>query len=230
MRRVARRARHPIVFSPVTSMTDSPPKNVFRGYTDEALENMRYRYVETDEPIASIAASFSRNRDTITRIAKRYGWTMRRDRPLRELPAALRGTTPAADAGAATPDPGDTALDVPDDPAIAALPMALRLEQAVVRELRKVERRRNDAGGVRPAEAERVARTLSTLTQTLAKVRALRDGGADGDDHDRSDDMPADLDDFRRELARRIDAFVASRNDEGLCAADESANAAPPVA
>ncbi len=28
-------------------------------------------------------------------------------------------------------------------------------------------------------------------------------------------DMPADIDEFRNELARRIDAFVASRTDEG---------------
>ncbi|UZE47592.1 hypothetical protein [Rhodopseudomonas sp. P2A-2r] len=153
---------------------------------------------------------------------------MRRDRP-RELPAALRAAAPVDGAGGAAPAADDAAVELPDDAVLAALPLMQRLEQAVLRELRKVERRRSADGGVRPAEAERVARTLSTLTQTLAKVRALRDGGAEGDDRDHSDDMPADIDDFRRELARRIDAYVAGRTDAGMAGAGEPSGAAPPA-
>jgi hypothetical protein len=194
--------------------------------TDEALANMRYRYVETDEPAQSIADSLGINRDTITQSAKRFGWPLRRDRP-RELPAALRSTTPAEGTDAALAA-DDAALDLPDDQATAALPLALRLEQAVVRELRKVERRRSADGGVRPAEAERIARTLSALTQTLFKVRALREPGAVIQNE--QDDLPAGADDFRRELARRIDAFVASRTDTGLAGAGQPAGAAPPAA
>ncbi|MBC7584160.1 MAG: hypothetical protein H7316_10470 [Tardiphaga sp.] len=197
-------------------MTD-PPSRRRTTLTDEALANMRYRYVETDESAQSIADSLHINRDTITQTAKRFGWPLRRDRP-RELPAALRVAAPAVD---------DAAIELPDDPALAALPLAQRLEQAVLRELAKVERRRSD--GVRPAEAERIARTLSTLTQTLFKVRALREPGSVSADA-QHDDMPADLDGFRDALARRIEAFVASRADDGLAGAGEPPGPASPAA
>jgi hypothetical protein len=73
-----------------------------------------------------------------------------------------------------------------------------------------------------PVDAERTARTLSTLTETLQKLRrmqcALTGTGPennDHDDHDHADELPLDIDEFRRELARRIDEFVASRADAG---------------
>jgi hypothetical protein len=59
--------------------------------------------------------------------------------------------------------------------------------------------------------AERTARTLSTLTDTLQKLQRLQCAvPANGPDYD----MPADIDEFRNELARRINAFVDSRIGE----------------
>jgi len=66
--------------------------------------------------------------------------------------------------------------------------------------------------GTRPRpryEAERCARTLSVLTQTLERLQRLHaksGGGKDGDD----DPVPEDIDEFREALARRINAFVES--------------------
>jgi hypothetical protein len=58
--------------------------------------------------------------------------------------------------------------------------------------------------------AERTARTLSTLTDTLQKLQRLQCAvPANGPDYD----MPADIDAFRDELARQIEEFVASRSD-----------------
>ncbi len=62
--------------------------------------------------------------------------------------------------------------------------------------------------------AERTARTLSTLTDTLQKLQRLQCAvPANGSDYD----MPADIDEFRNELARRIDAFVESRIGRRRC-------------
>lgn len=207
-------------------MTDPPLHNRVRGFTDEALVDIRRRYVETDESTASIAEIYSVNRNTITATAKRQGWPMRRDKPPRGLPAELRDTArgdgdAASAAEAAMLDAAATAKD--------ALPLALRLEQAVVRELARVERRTSGGAAMRPSESERIARTLSTLTQTLFKVRALREPGSVSADAP-YDDMPADIDGFRDALARRIDAFVASRADDGLAGAGEPPGAAPPAA
>lgn len=76
--------------------------------------------------------------------------------------------------------------------------------------------------------SERSARTLATLTQTLRALRQMRNGALPdteslNDDSNDRDDMPRDIDEFRRDLARRIDAFVASRTD----ASDVDGDAGP---
>jgi hypothetical protein len=78
-----------------------------------------------------------------------------------------------------------------------------------------------------PLGAGRTARTLALLTQTYQHIQRLRagerlgarpHGGIDDDD-----DMPADIEEFRFELARRIEAFVASRTDAGGAEGDAAA-------
>jgi hypothetical protein len=249
-------------------MAHSVPHN--HKFTAAALEDIRRRYVETDEPLGCIAALYGMHRNTPTYLACKYGWQRRRDRPPRDVPEEVRLSMAAEraldaqlmivapafadgapDAGpayaaaaqdAGMPDDADAAdkaatdalaSSIPLSDTAAALPLALRLEQAVMRELARVERLRSENVGSAPrsAESERIARTLSTLTQTLSRVRALQEPERfPDDDHDQFDDMPADIDDFRRELARRIDAFVASRTDAGVSATGEPDGAAPPVA
>ena len=150
----------------------------------------------------------------------------------------LRGLSPAmrlaaqADALAAAPHPNplpasgereqtEPAAPASHDPEHAA-PASLdnatidRLEAAVLKELATVETMRANlrAEPRRPADAERTARTLSVLTETLAKLRRMRLAAQPQQDN-AHDDMPADIDEFRNELARRIDALVASEPDEG---------------
>ena len=70
-------------------------------------------------------------------------------------------------------------------------------------------------------ERERVARTLAGLSATLHKLQVMRANAEAGhataiNESDFAyDDMPADLDEFRRELARRIDALLAEPPDDG---------------
>jgi hypothetical protein len=105
-----------------------------------------------------------------------------------------------------------------------------RLERAALAELATIEAMRAALGRVpqRPIDAERTVRTLGLLTQILQQLQRLRVGSAahaktnsgtnDHDDDmsaDLPDDWPRDIDEFRRELARRIDAFVASRTGAG---------------
>jgi hypothetical protein len=94
-----------------------------------------------------------------------------------------------------------------------------RIERLVERELSAEEAARARLGPLArtPADAERCARTLATLTQTLHALARLR-SGAQPDDGlpDDDDDMPRDIDEFRRELARRIRIFVQSRTGGGV--------------
>lgn len=101
----------------------------------------------------------------------------------------------------------------------SALPSAIeRIERLLRQELAAEEATREQLGSLArsPIEAERCARTLSIFTQTLQALARLRGGAApDQGSNDDDDDMPRDIDEFRRDLARRIDAFVASRTDGG---------------
>jgi len=85
----------------------------------------------------------------------------------------------------------------------------MRLHHAVLEELGAVEAMRAKKPQ-NPADAERTARTLSSLTETLQKLQRLQCTLPEIELKD-DDDMPADIDEFRNELARRINAFVDSR-------------------
>jgi len=103
-----------------------------------------------------------------------------------------------------------SAVDRLNDPPPAPLPALLkRVSNAIERELTQIEiiicgthvhpRHRT--------EAERRARTLASLARTLREVMLLRDR----EEKNREDDdtVPRDLDEFRRQLAQRLDELVA---------------------
>jgi transposase-like protein len=199
-------------------------------YSAEFLADIRRRYEETDEPVGEIAADMGMRPSSLLRKAKKLGWMLRKDRPPRELPAARRTQLEAEAAIAAEvaarqaashdaaehATAGEAANDEPGPP--ADVPLVERLEQVIERELHAVEIMRSTLGPEpQPAaEAERTARTLATLTATLFKIRRLRAGDAlpqkraAGQGTDETD-LPADLDQFRDAVARRIEIFVHSR-------------------
>jgi transposase-like protein len=90
-----------------------------------------------------------------------------------------------------------------------------RIERLVEKELEIEEAARAALGTLPrpPADAERAARTLATLTQVLHALARLRGGLSPDVESNDDDDMPRDTDEFRRDLARRIDAWVASRTE-----------------
>src|SRR3954454_12608516 len=116
--------------------------------------------------------------------------------------------------------------------AAAASPptVAGRLEGAVERGIAVIERKRATLGlePQAPPDAERTSRILQRLTDTLWKVRRLRAPDMPETVPDDFDDMPKDIDEFRRMLARRIEAFVRSRYDGALPAAGEAVGGEAP--
>jgi hypothetical protein len=104
--------------------------------------------------------------------------------------------------------------------------MAERLERAVDEELRVVETMHLVGGPHSRVDAERTARTLASLTDTLHRVRRLRppETPATGSD---DFDIPADIDEFRRTLAQRIENFVRSRRDDAVSPAGDPGAPAP---
>ncbi|TCT07638.1 hypothetical protein [Aquabacter spiritensis] len=108
--------------------------------------------------------------------------------------------------------------------------LANRIWRAAEAQVCEIETRLAALGGA-PAEAERDARALAVLARVVRELAALgaaarkaaaddaapredtaaRDDGPPRDDEDARG--PADLDSFRRELARRLDALRGDRPD-----------------
>ena len=193
-------------------------------FTPEALEDARRRYEETDETQVRIAADLGVDRGTLTRLARTHGWALRKDRPPTDIPEADKIARQATEA-VMNATPADAAgKDVADAAIANGGSVADRLEAAVEKELRKVENLRAGPGSPteRSVDHERVARTLATLTETLFKVRRLRQpGGSQATD---DDDLPSDADAFRLALANRIEVFVRSRTDGGVSEPSEPAD------
>lgn len=259
-----------------------------RTYTDELLANVRRRYEETDEHMASLAADLAMHPRTLQDKVHEWGWTPRNRRPPRDLTPLMRAleesqalapehplgglmtetdadrsdtgrsntdgadTDRAKTAGADTdtaatnatstdavtgsadptvaeaerlpPDGASPASAAPASPTQQSLLERIdRLHRAFDQEMSAVERMREQLGRrpQKPVDAERTARTLEMLTRTLNDLERLR-FAASPEASDDDDDFPRDLDEFRRELARRMEAFVASRSDgeSGAGAAD----------
>lgn len=171
----------------------------------------RHDYEFTSKPAAQIAEELALHRRTFADRVRAEGW-VRRVRPLprRHAQAAPKVAAPA---GAAAVEPQ----------AIGAQAMAAQIARTIERELSAIDvllKRLGGEGDERTAEAERVARTLASLTRTLSAVQRMRgaDAMAERAESESADDsLPRDIDEFRRELARRIDAFVAGRADAALC-------------
>jgi len=196
------------------------------GLSAEALEYARQRYEETEDSQRSIAEDIGKSRGTLDRIAKAQGWKLRKDQPPRGLSEAVKLRIAATEADEAKPSEVPKADSVVDATPVAGS-VAERLEAALERELRKVENLRADLGRPekRTQQSDRIARTLATLTETLFRVRRLREPGNINGSND--DDLPSDADGFRLALAHRIEVFVRSRTDAGVPERDQPADGEP---
>ncbi len=95
-----------------------------------------------------------------------------------------------------------------------------RVSDAIERELSKIERIVGNPVRIHPVqrvETESRARVLASLARTLKEVMRLRGEtrvageGAEGKSRAADDDaVPRDLDEFRRELSRRLEGMVAA--------------------
>ncbi len=120
----------------------------------------------------------------------------------------------------AAPSAQDAALNRQDGPseqeAVDVGEQIERLLRGVSAEIGVYENLRAQLGSEPQAqrEAQKTAHHLASLTSTLDTLRRMR-AGQTAMVSDDTDDFPADIDAFRDELARRIDAFVASRTHAG---------------
>jgi hypothetical protein len=182
---------------------------------DQQAEIVRL-YTRTLTPVRDIAALMQVSRGTIEKRIRLWALPKRKvtSRPI-ELMHAIRGAVMAeASAGAIRATPiGADAL------AAQRAAVAVRILEAVEIELDAVQRVLEVLDPGDKDEAERTARTLASLARTLREAAALNqpEEAASHDDPD-DDPVPGDIDEFRRELARRLQGLVdleRARESEG---------------
>jgi hypothetical protein len=198
--------------------------------TDEAWAQMRHDYEHTDRPIDEICADHGISSGTLRDRVRRWDWTRRRlaipdegppplpaprfdppraavppPAPAASVPAAEHDTGPAAPVLAPPIASGQAASEpLPVDPAL----IAQRLQGAVARVLPAIETTLGNlaATTAHPREMERAARALAALTRTLRELNALL-----AQHPVPKDEGPTNIDEFRRDLARKIDQIIAAR-------------------
>jgi len=211
-------------------------------FSAELLADGKRRYETTLESLDSIALDFNACRTTIRNIAKREGW-VRYVPPPRGLSNAARLAAQAEmlseqalaeealTSAGATGTPGLSPTARAETMAAPPLPdwnMRERIEtlrEAFDAEIAAVRALRASLKDVphSPETAGRISHTLASLTATLERLHRLEIGAPRPHGADAYDDMPADIDEFRERLARRIRAFVASRREPDPAAGNPAA-------
>ena len=130
-------------------------------------------------------------------------------------------TLPLAGGGSGAAAANEAEADVPPS---ELPPIAMTIDdlhRIVVRELEIVRamRAHMQSEPQSPLDAQRTASALATHLQTLKELQRRQAESLHAGLND-DDDFPTDIDAFRDELARRIDAFIASRADEEAAGGD----------
>lgn len=195
--------------------------------TSQAWAQIRYDYEHTDRPVEDICAEHGISSGTLRDRLRRWGWTRRR------VPIPLEGPPPApappldfaAPALAASPEietaaswdmrapPAATGGDAGDAGAADDRPIAERLQGAVARVLPAIEGTlaRLGATAAHPRELERSARALAALTRTLRELSGLLAQHRTAPACNCGGPMNSGrVEELRQELARKLEAFVAS--------------------
>jgi hypothetical protein len=169
----------------------------------------RRLYEQTMVPVREIAALFGVSPTTLQDRIVAWGWQRRRydTRSVDLVIARHAAAKPGAPEGAA---PSALPPALPQERAA----VAARVQATVERELTAVGRVLDVLGPSDRDEAERTARTLASLARTLREVALINrtEEAAAPDDID-DDPIPRDIDEFRRELTRRIRKFIEARRN-----------------
>jgi hypothetical protein len=181
----------------------------------ECIADGRRLYELTLTPVADIAATMGISRRTLERRIHEWGWTPR-SAPRLAADRALTGVEPPA--------------NVESKPAAAAslsaaarMELAARIQNTVERGLDAVDRVLDKVGPADEGGAERSARTLAAIARTLHAMAAIAEPESEATPPDETDDdpVPRDIDEFRRELTRRIRGFIEARRNGGSRLRDE---------
>ena len=180
----------------------------------ELIAEGKRLYEQTLTSMADIAALLGISPRTLECRVREWNWRRRRTsgRPV-ELLQAVRGAVAAVATDPAQPSEAGSAPVSPQ----RRMAIAKRIQGVVERHLAAVEKVLAVLGPDEPAEAARTARTLAGLSRTLREVAALNEPEQAPPDEADDNSIPGDIDEFRNELARRINALIDARESRCRC-------------
>lgn len=170
----------------------------------EKIAEVRKLYEGTNVPVRDLASICGLGVTTFLKRVKLWGWKPRNYR-MRDYDAAAQRDIESIREIAA--------------PAIAVAEnetLIDRVRTAVEREIVAIEAvlARVEGAKLRSTDAERAARTLATLVKTLREVAALQRDEKPEQASGEGEDEFRDLEEFRSELAERLDRLRKSRDAE----------------
>jgi hypothetical protein len=192
----------------------------------ELIAEGKYLYEETLTPTDEIGARMGLSRSAFYLRVKEWNWQRRRyscgvagDAMKAIVP--VESAAPAAEHAVASGGSGPAVADT----AVAEPRAALyaRVYRAAQTQVDKIELVQKTLQPTQAAQSERTVRILATLNKALLEIAAMTkpDKGAPPDEAD-DDAVPRDIDEFRRELARRLKALVDEKSGGSGVGADET--------
>jgi hypothetical protein len=200
----------------------------------EKLAQIKHYYLDTDMSTEQICAEAEVSRTILYRCAREQNWPLRRyssranakeDKPAAPTPEAVLAAASAAVREELAKGEGgeaDAVSPVTPEERAALSARVFRAAQAQMTTIESVMK------ALQPAEdgpaSERTVRIIAALNKSLREISAML-GRDQTPPHDADNDpIPRDIDEFRRELARRIRSFIEARRARAVGFPDESAN------
>ena len=187
--------------------------------TSEDWAQIRHDYEHTDRPVHEICAERGISTGTLRDRVRRWGWTPRRPPIPLDGPPPLPAPRIGQDASASlhramVEDEAGAAMhatslsDESEPPDIDPEAIGERLQAAVSRVIPAIEQAvaRLAAAPAHPRQMEQAARAVAALTRTLRELNALLSRYPAPEP-----DQEEQLQEFRAELARKIDGIIARR-------------------
>ena len=187
-------------------------------FTADEIARAKWEYEETDIPVEAIADGLGCSKSTFHLYVKKWRFEPRLLRAPRLRRAAERSIAATGTADGDGAD-ADVSSAISPDEVAATHARLLRLVKQTLARLEDTTQ--PDKGDDGTAQAERISRVAANLARTLQELTRMR-SRRNARQRSRKPTMtmttcrPRDIDEFRRELARRIEAFVARESQAAL--------------
>ncbi len=196
----------------------------------ELEASARHLYEQTLAPVEDIGAMLGLSKSTFYKRVKAWNWARRRASAAHfEFARAFTTAAAVEQAKAQLPEadvaPADNAPSAAA-PVVDRNALAARLLELVGHEMELIDKVFKSVGEIAPDASDRTSRTIANLGRSLHEIHEFLKPPTETNENQRDDAdddaVPLDIDEFRYELARRINEFVDARRSRASGTGDPS--------